>query len=415
MLRILHTADWHLGHSLHSFSREYEHRCFLDWLLDTLEQELADALIIAGDVFDSANPPASAQQLLYHFLAQARQRCPSLDIVMVAGNHDSPARLEAPRSLLAGMGIHVVGTLPGTARGGIDLDRLLVPLTNRDGKVQAWCAALPFLRPADLPAVGDEALDPLVEGVRRVYGRVIASARERLGPGQALVATGHCYMVGTRLSELSERKILGGNQHALPVDIFPEDLSYAALGHLHLAQTVGRQETVRYSGSPIPLSLGEDRYPHQVVRVDLEGGRCLAMTPLPVPRSVAILRLPGNGPGPLKAVMALLRSLDLPTGTPAQTWPFLEIAVHLERPEPGLRRQLDEALAGKAIRLLKISSYYPGTGGALADAIPESHLQELTPDEVFMRRYWQKHGNDPPAELLAAFHALLEDLQGERP
>src|SRR5690606_38813120 len=102
---------------------------------------------------------------------------------------------------------------------------------------------------------------------------------------------GHCYMTGTRLSELSERRILGGNQHALPVDLFPDDVAYVALGHLHLAQRVGADH-VRYAGSPIPLSFGERHYPHQVLLVDLRGERVAGIEPLRVPRSVDLLRVP---------------------------------------------------------------------------------------------------------------------------
>ena len=114
-------------------SRLYEHRRFLDWLTDTLEALAVDVLLIAGDVFDSANPPAAAEALWYTFLAKTRQRLPAVDIVVIGGNHDSPARLEAPAHLLKALRIHVVGSLGGTK--SIDLDRLLVPVHDRDGRV----------------------------------------------------------------------------------------------------------------------------------------------------------------------------------------------------------------------------------------------------------------------------------------
>ncbi|MEZ5585279.1 MAG: exonuclease SbcCD subunit D C-terminal domain-containing protein, partial [Candidatus Competibacteraceae bacterium] len=413
-MRIFHTADWHLGQTLHGISREYEHRCFLDWLLDTLEERQADALLIAGDVFDSANPPAVAQALFYRFISEARRRCPLLDMVIVGGNHDSPARLEAPQPLLSHLGVHVVGALPRQSDGCYDLKRLLVPLHNRRRDIAAWCAAVPFLRLVDLPLMDSDTTDPLVEGVSQVYRHIFAALRERLTPDQALLATGHCYMVGTQLSELSERKILGGNQHALPVGIFPEDLSYAALGHLHLAQAVGKQDPIRYSGSPIPLSLAEESYPHQIVQVDFAAGRCQTITPLPVPRSVEIIRLPSQPPLPLAEVEKRLNALDLEP-LPPERRPFLEVTVLLDQPEPGLRHRIDQCLAGKPVRLLKIASHYAGTDLSLADSIPEIHLQELTPDEVFMRRYRQHHTGEPSSELLNAFHELLESVQGAQP
>ena len=108
-MRLLHTADWHLGQTFYQFERSYEHQCFLDWLLETLVSEAIDALLIAGDIFDNTNPSAAAQRQLYRFLAAAKRRLPKLAIVIIAGNHDSGGRLEAPTPLLEGFDITVIG------------------------------------------------------------------------------------------------------------------------------------------------------------------------------------------------------------------------------------------------------------------------------------------------------------------
>lgn len=409
MLRLLHTADWHLGHQLHGVDRLYEHRCFLDWLLDVLDAEQVDALLIAGDVFDSANPPVAAQALFYEFLASARQRCPKLDMVIIAGNHDSPARLEAPGPLFRGVNARVVGLLPRAGRV-FQPEELLVPLRDRDGQVAALCAAVPFLRPADLPVVeGHDDIDPLVEGVRQIYADAAQAAQQHLQAHQALVLTGHCYLAHSQLSELSERKVLRGNQHALPSDIFPQESAYVALGHLHLAQWLGRK-SVRYSGSPIPLALDERRYPHQVVLADLEGRDCVAVRTLEVPRRVAIHAIPDQGPAPLKAVLAQLKALELPPVPPEQR-PLLDVQVLLEQPEPTLRRQVEEALGDRPVRLARIGVHYQGVGDALADHLPAEQLTTLDPEIVFRRRYGRDYSGEPEEELLAAFYELLDELQ----
>ena len=236
MLRIIHTADWHLGHHLHGVSRDYEHQQFLDWLLLQLEQQQADVLIVAGDIFDTANPSAAAHAQLYDFLVTARSKCPQIDIILVGGNHDSAARLDAPGVLLKALGVSVIGGLTRDQQGNIDWQRLLVPLSNAQNEIQAWCGAMPFLRHADLPDQ-QQADDPLIAGVKQLYTELIQQLKQKAVHNEALILTGHCYMVGGNISELSERKILGGNQHALPVDIFPEQITYTALGHLHCAQT----------------------------------------------------------------------------------------------------------------------------------------------------------------------------------
>ncbi|MDD5581050.1 MAG: exonuclease subunit SbcD [Methylobacter sp.] len=293
MLSLFHTADWHLGHYLHGVSRQFEHQRFLDWLLGELLSKQADALIVAGDIFDSANPSAAAQARFYEFLVKTRTRQPDLDVILIGGNHDSASRLDAPSPILNALGVKIVGGLMRDDQGGIDWDRLIVPLTNKSGEITAWCGAMPFLRNADLPA-GEQGSDSLIAGVTMLYAELIAQLQKKSTPGESLILTGHCYMVNGCLSELSERKILGGNQHALPVELFPDNIAYVALGHLHLAQRVGLNEHIRYSGSPIPLSFDEAGYTHQVVQVDIKPGLPLETMAVKIPRSIELIRIP-NG------------------------------------------------------------------------------------------------------------------------
>ncbi|CAO3450203.1 Exonuclease SbcD [Azospirillum argentinense] len=415
-MRLLHTADWHLGQTLHGFAREHEHARFLDWLLDRLEDRAVDALVIAGDVFDGQNPPIPALGLFYRFLAKAKARCPALDIVVVAGNHDSGSRLEAPSPLLTEMGVRVVGALPVDGDGAVAPEGLVIPLTGRDGTVAARCVAVPYLRPADLPPLSEEEIaagaDPLVEGVRRVYADAAEAGRRALRPGEALILTGHCYMRDGALSELSERKILGGNQHALPVDVFPEDAAYVALGHLHRAQTVGTRESVRYSGSPLPLAVDEEPYPHQVVLADFAEGRLVGVEALRVPRFVAIRRIPGGGrfTAPEDA-LTTLAALELDEGLPREAWPYIEVSVELPAPRPALREEVVAALAGRPARLVKLALRLTGSGETLAESVPLADLADLAPEDVFLRLYRRHHEGEPEPALLAAFHELVATVQ----
>ncbi|WP_421178636.1 exonuclease SbcCD subunit D C-terminal domain-containing protein [Aeromonas enteropelogenes] len=404
-MKILHTADWHLGHQLHGHDRRFEHDVFLDWLTDTLKARQIDALLVAGDLFDTANPPASAWQQLYRFLARLRAEMPNLDMVLIGGNHDSPSKLDAPHELLRAFDLHLVGSISRDKDGQLETDRLLVPLRGKNGKVAAWCAAVPFLRSSDLRVEPlAEGQDRLIEGVRQIYAEVLAEGRKRCEQDQALIAMGHAYLAAGQLSELSERRVLGGNQHALPADIFA-GADYTALGHLHLAQRPA--EGVHYSGSPLPLSLTETGYRHQVLEVILEAGQLAAVEAIPVPRSVEMIRLPL---GSLDEALAAIDALELPD-RPQEAQPFLEVRLLLPKPEARIRERILAALAGKPVRLARINTQYQGSGQGLADGRERRRLDELSPTEVFRLCYQRQFEGEPEVGLVASFEEILEQVK----
>lgn len=412
-MRLLHTSDWHLGQTLHNYDRTYEHQCFLDWLLDTLVSEEADALLIAGDIFDNANPSSAAQRQLYRFLQRARERTPHLQIVVIAGNHDSPGRLEAPGPLLEAHGTTVIGNVVRGLDGAIDLERLLVSLHGKSGEIEAWCLGVPFLRPGDVPRADVEG-DAYLNGIALLYRQAFALAQARRAPHQAILAMGHCHMVDGQSSVDSERRIVIGGTEALPASMFDPEIAYAALGHLHLAQRVGKKEHLRYSGSPLPLSFAEVGYQHQVLRIDLDGPVAAQITPLFVPRAVELLRVPAK-PAPLAEVLAALEALTPDPDLPPQSWPYLEVRVLLDGPEPSLRAQVEAAIAGKAVRLAKIEptrKLVAREDGA--DALTLDQLAELQPDDIFRRLWRQRFGEDAPHEQLSAFTELMLPGDAER-
>jgi exonuclease SbcD len=406
-MRLLHTSDWHLGQSLHNFERHYEHQRFLDWLLDTLVAEQADALLIAGDIFDNANPSSASQKQLYRFLQQARERVPHLNLIVIAGNHDSPSRLEAPGPLLEAHGTRVVGTVQRDADGDIDLEQLVLPLTGRGGAVKAWCLAVPFLRPGDVPRIEDTAADPYLAGIALLYRQALELALARRQDGQAILAMGHCHMVDGQMSNDSERRIVIGGTEMLPAGIFDPAIVYAALGHLHLAQSVGKQQQhIRYCGSPIPLSFAEVGYQHQVLRIDIDGAAVSEIVPLLVPRAVELLRIPAR-PALLPQVLEELAALAVDEAPPERQ-PFLEVRVLLDAPEPGLRSRIEAALDGKPVRLAKIETSSAARGSSIDDDVMTlDQLEQLKPDDIFRQLYRQRFDNDAPPDQLSAFAELM--------
>jgi DNA repair protein SbcD/Mre11 len=400
-MRVLHTSDWHLGHTLRGeVTREHEHALFLAWLLARCVEERADALVITGDVFDSATPPASAERMWFEFLAAARRACPVMDIIAIAGNHDSPARLGAARAVLRELGVHVLGGLPRTPDGAIDLERVLIPIAGGRGLV----AAVPFLRPVDLPP---ELADPL----EAIYAEVVAGARARRSPEQALIVTGHLYVAGADAAYLSERRVSIGGVESAPLRLFPVDIDYVALGHIHRAQRVGR-ETIRYAGAPISLALDEASYRHSIAAIDFVAGRVAEIRQLVVPQAIEILRVPRRGAAPLGEVLAVLDALP-PKIENDLARPYLEVVVALDKPEPKLRALVETALDGKRARLINLHVERTGDGAALGDRVSARRLAELDPREVFLKLWARDHAEPPGAEVIAGFDRLLGEVVGD--
>ncbi len=411
--KLCHTADWHLGHSLFGRPREHEHAAFLRWLVAKLVEEEVDALVISGDVFDSVSPSGTAQGLFFKFLANLRAQLADIDVVIVAGNHDSPARLTAPEPILRTLGVRLVGGIPWKEKE-IDASSLLVPVTA-EGEIVGWIAAVPYLRASDLPPEEDDQRDAasrIARGTRWVYGEVMRHANTVRREDQALVVTGHCHLAGAVVSKGSERAVLGGLAGALPIGVFPIEASYVALGHLHLAQEVSGASHVRYSGSPIPLAFGEESYEHEVRIVTFEGSRLVSQEPHYVPRTVPMLRVPRERPLPLPDVLSALQSLELEEDRVPEEWPWLEVRVLEDRAEPALRARIEEAISGRPVRLVKFTV----TGRSTHGGVPSHErreLAELDVREVFLRRWALEHGGVPDEKLLAAFDEACAAVQLE--
>jgi exonuclease SbcD len=410
-LKIIHTADWHLGQTFSGYDREEEHDAFLNWLTDTLEAQQTDVLLIAGDIFDVANPSATAQHRFFRFLKEAKAKCPHLQIVITAGNHDSAGRLEAPSPLLEELNTTISGFVRRTDTGGIDYDSLLCPLYNKAGEEEGICLCVPYLRQGDYPPAEEGEENSFMAGVARLYQKLTDYAQERLQPGKALIAMGHLYAGSAELSEndSSERVIVGGLE-SVPADAFDDRLAYTALGHIHKAQRVGGRENIRYSGSPLPMSFSEIRYNHQVVSVLIEKGKAIEITPISIPVHTELLRIPKTPQSPDRVIKAL-NALPDKTETGTQARPYIEVRVFLSEPEPGFRHRVDEAIKNKAVRLTSIVPSYPKNETLEANSpLTFSDLQSISPVTMLEHAFASKYGSELPEEIRAMFNNIVREV-----
>lgn len=406
MIRILHTADWHLGQTFFGHDRSEEHELFLNWLAEEMKQKEIDALIIAGDVFDVSNPSAASQSIYYRFICRVTAENPQLQIVIVAGNHDSAARLEAPLPLLQAMRTEVRGVVRKLEGGEIDYDHLTVELKNRNGEVELLCMAVPFLRQGDYPAVQTEG-NPYTEGVRELYTQLLKRLWKRRKENQAIVAIGHLQATGSEIAEkdYSERTVIGGLECVSP-DTFSEQIAYTALGHIHKSQRVSGREYIRYAGSPIPMSFAEKHYHHGVVMVTFDEGSVVEMQRLECPKLVPLVSVPDREPALPEVVLEALKALPEVDGVA----PYLEVKVLLEEPEPMLRQEVEEALKDKNYRLARIVSTYHSEAQSVEKESEEwkRGLQEMSPLQIAQSAFEKIYQVEMPEELTDLFQEALE-------
>ena len=412
MIRILHTADWHLGQNFFGYDRTQEQEHFLDWLSDQIRERDVDALIIAGDVFDVSNPSAASQHMFYRFIRRVMVASPHLQMVVVAGNHDSAARLEAPIPLLYELNTTIKG-LVRKSDGKIDYEDLTVELKNKAGQVEALCLSVPYLRQGDYPTVETEG-NPYAEGVKELYRQLTTYALERKTPEQALIAVGHLQATGSEIAEkdFSERTIIGGLECVSP-DSFSSEIAYTALGHIHKAQRVSGRENVRYAGSPLSMSFAEKYYRHGVVEVVLDNGKLQSLEKVEYTPLVAMLSVPTMHSASPEEVLDLLEELPLKTEeNEGELAPYLEIKVLLDEPEPMLRMEIEEVLANKHVRLARIVSAYRSASQTITEEeIMTVGLQEMTPLQIVQSTFEKTFQTEMPEELIRLFREAEQSVE----
>ena len=269
-MKLIHTSDWHLGQTLHQYSRDDEHKYFFNQLKDIILEEEPDVLIVSGDIFHSATPTVVSQRLYYHTLVELSRLHDDLQIIVVAGNHDSPSRLEAPRELWEAFNVTVIGGLDfykefNESELSYDASKIQIPVKRHD-EIVGWVLAVPFINAGNYPPLKDN--DTYSNRVFSFYNNLNNNLKQsvQFNENHSVVATGHFMMSGVNSN--SYNKMIGGLESVAKEDILSlKEIDYWALGHVHHPQFVG--ENMRYSGSPFALTFNEI-YPHSVTVVNID-------------------------------------------------------------------------------------------------------------------------------------------------
>ena len=388
--------------------RDTETAAFLDWLTRVIEKESVDVLLVTGDIFDNGTPSAKSQSLYYRFLtAAAAAGC--RHIIITAGNHDSPAFLEAPHEILEALNIHVVGT----ARAGQPGSTFL--LDGPDKTPQLIVAAVPYLRDRDMrrsapgASIGEKA-SQVREGVRSLYQEAweaACSMQPTAGQKVPVIITGHLFAAGGKTIEGDGvRDQVAGFIERVGADIFPPEAAYVALGHLHVPQKVAGINTIRYPGSPVPVGFGEADQEKEVIIVTTSPDMSAEIRSIPVPQFHRLTTIQGDIPAISQRIGELRRNGD----------PVWAEVIYDGVALPGdLMGEVAGMTEGSNIDVLRVKDIRLVSEALLAYQSCEE-LEELTETEVFERCM---ETSDIPFEqqerLMATFQELLSGMDSDGP
>ena len=381
-MRILHTADWHIGHRLYERSRIEEHHQFLDWLLTTLQENAVDVLLVAGDIFDTALPSSEATNLYYQFLFRLYRETHAHAII-TAGNHDSPMRLAAPREFLRMGRIHVVGAASEPAECVFTL-----PSENPSVAI----AAVPYLSDSELSHISFET-EP--ERAERYRERLKVFYRQCVGcmpSNLPKILMGHLFVHGGKVGD-SERNIQIGGATAMQISDFPDDVAYVALGHLHRPHAIsGASYPLQYAGSPLPLRFNEASYRKKVYLLDVPASGDEWVTEIEIPVFKELCTVTGN-----------LNEVNLIAMSSEWNKKYIQVQLKLEHPEVGISDRIREMFHQRGGDVLSVEVELPAQSER-----QEIQIEDMQqPTEIF-EQFYKETFNEPPDELMMkTFDELL--------
>ncbi|MGY5353186.1 exonuclease SbcCD subunit D C-terminal domain-containing protein [Wenyingzhuangia sp. IMCC45533] len=394
-MKVLHTADWHLGHRLHEQSQHQEQQLFLNWLAQLIVEESYEVLLISGDVFDTGMPSNQSLSMYYNFLIDIHKTC-CKHVIITGGNHDSPGTLNAPKALLSALSIKVVGK----AMENIKEEVFKIETSDE----QIYIAAVPYLRDQDVrKAVAGERFDDINERYKSAlinhYNTIADEIEQQNTHVNPVIAMGHLFAIGGSISD-SEKDISVGNLGHIGANDFPNTFDYVALGHLHKPQQVGNKNHIRYSGSPVVLSFSEIGYDKKVTGIEISTNRIRNISEILVPQFRDIIQVKGDTEDCISQLKNIQQDKEL------ETWVEVILNEDSNAVDISEIKQTAESLSLKILKItLKNKREHLGIEALLENV---KQIKTLKPIEVFKQKCEEENISlEENKELLDAFNEAL--------
>lgn len=389
-MKIIHTSDWHLGQELHSYDRTEEHTAFLEQLSGIVANEQPDALIVSGDIYHNATPSNTVMRMFTDQMDRIRRACPNMQTVVIAGNHDSPSRLEISATVWNHLGVHIIGRIERQKDDTIDFHRHIIPINGK-----GFIVALPHVFPQNYPLT-EEGI-PREERQHAFMQAMDKIVKEMNIEKLPVVVAAHLAITG---SETQGHDLTRGGMDFVETSELGIDYDYLALGHIHCPQNIENGK-VRYCGSPYPVSFDES-YPHSVSVVEIN-----ATDETPNIRTIHI-----NNPWPLRTIpkkaVPFDEAIEMLTTYPSDEKAYIRLHVQIDTlAPPNALEKAHQATKEKAARFCCFKWVRDERKDEeQRTTIDVEQIKQLTPVEIADRYHQDEFGKPLDNEL----KNMLEDI-----
>lgn len=409
-MKVIHTSDWHIGQTLYQYSRDEEHRYFFNQLKDIVFEERPDALIVSGDIFHSATPTVVSQRIYYHALVELSQLYDDLQIIVVAGNHDSPSRLEAPRELWEAFNVTVIGNLDfykNADENGLtyDASKIQIPIKRND-EIVGWVLAVPFLNAGNYPSLMEN--DCYSNRVFSFYNNLKDNLKLNLqySENHSVIAMGHFMMSGVNSNSYS--KMIGGLETVEAEGVLSlSEIDYWALGHVHHPQDVGKN--MRYSGSPFALTFNEI-YPHSVTVIEIENHK-VDMKIREIEPLIPVVDFPSKPVSYDDA--ATIEDVMFNLGEVLDNECYIRLHVKSEMPlSDVVNAKIIETFEERKARFCGVQVYLPLKDAEQSQNVIRTldEFKSISPYELGCSVYEKKNNVEMPDEMKLMFKAVCDEV-----
>ena len=402
-MKILHTSDWHLGHALYNYDRSEEQICFLNQLTGIVQEEQPDVMVVSGDIYHYSTPSAATQKMYTDGLLRIHQACPSMTIVVTAGNHDSSSKLEIDSNLWDHFRVKVIGHIERCG-SAVNWEKQIITIPGQDGNPVGYIAAMPHVYPQNFPILSDDT--PREERQSRFFQALLDETGKQNTQQLPVVLMAHLSVEG---SDRTGQDDSAGGMEFISLSTLGKGYDYLALGHIHCPQTLkGSENHARYCGTPLPVSFDET-YPHSVTIVQIRHqGEQPKITIRSIRNPWPLLTLPDT-PVPFDEALKALEAYP----DHEQTYIRLNVLIR-DYLVPDCNEKASAATRGKACRFC----YIKCTREQQEQATPETALtiqevKEMSPLDIAKRYYREAEGEEMDEELCTLMQEVITQVHAK--